>query len=276
MLPEKYLPLTTFTRVFDVGRHTRICNVTLHQVEAHKRHPFRFRHRSDQGRVAFTLVLKGMAQYQYHSSKHAELTAGSFIKMNKNEAFIADPKQEWQECSIVLDVRTLQFLNGLGFLRHKFQVEHLADSKSLCAAYLHVANSIETAQDDHTVTSAIVEWARVLTLALNKLHPSKDGIERACDWLESTVHLRPGLSQAAEHAGMSEATLRRKFRERHGNSIGRWLLQKRIEKAQALLFNHDIAEVSEALGYPDRFAFSRQFKQITGQTPGHWQRSVIG
>ena len=276
MLPQRYLPLTTFTRVFEVGRHTRLCHVTLHQMSAHKRQAFRFQHRPDQGRIAFTLVLKGMAQFKTRRADPYDLKPGALIKMHKDESFITDAKQEWLECSIVLDARTLQLLHGLGLLRHSLVVEYIEDLQPLLAAYLALARCIEAAAEDATVTQAIVDWASILTTLLNTTEPEKDGVERACDWLESTLHLRPGLAQAAAHANMSEATLRRTFRQRHGTSIGQWLLQRRIEKAQSLLYNHDIEEVSEALGYPDRFAFSKQFKQFVGQAPGQWKKSLIG
>jgi len=46
-----------------------------------------------------------------------------------------------------------------------------------------------------------------------------------------------------------------------------------MEKACHFLTNHDlsIAEVSNSVGYPDQFVFSKQFKKTIGLSPSYYR-----
>ena len=53
------------------------------------------------------------------------------------------------------------------------------------------------------------------------------------------------------------------------------LIQKRIEVAQKLLLEDkksSISKISESIGYSNQYHFIRQFKQITGVTPGQFRQ----
>ncbi len=81
--------------------------------------------------------------------------------------------------------------------------------------------------------------------------------------------------QIAASWGMSLSTLRRRFKQQMGLSIHRYALQQRVALAQRSLRETDtpIKALADALGYSDVFFFSRQFKQLTGVTPGVYRRS---
>ena len=54
------------------------------------------------------------------------------------------------------------------------------------------------------------------------------------------------------------------------------LIQKRIEVAQKLLLEDkkaSISKISESIGYSNQYHFIRQFKQITGKTPGQFRQN---
>ena len=54
-------------------------------------------------------------------------------------------------------------------------------------------------------------------------------------------------------------------------------LVRRIEQAKARLSaGATLAEVAEALGYCDQFFFARQFKTVTGQSPGARRKTFMG
>ncbi|HCD33774.1 MAG TPA: hypothetical protein DER01_15290 [Phycisphaerales bacterium] len=54
-----------------------------------------------------------------------------------------------------------------------------------------------------------------------------------------------------------------------GISPQRHLMESRIHRARHLLIETDwsITRIAQVMGYNDVYFFSRQFKQITGQTP---------
>ena len=59
----------------------------------------------------------------------------------------------------------------------------------------------------------------------------------------------------------------------------RWLLQRRIEKAKALLGDGDevaIAEVALLCGFADQSHLTRFFTAAVGVSPRVWRRSIRG
>lgn len=87
--------------------------------------------------------------------------------------------------------------------------------------------------------------------------------------------LRAGLArrwrveEIARVAGLSASQLHRVFRAATGLSPMAWLRVERINAAKPLLMNPalPLAAVAEAVGYPDPFHFSRDFKALSGRSP---------
>jgi AraC-like DNA-binding protein len=95
--------------------------------------------------------------------------------------------------------------------------------------------------------------------------------------LEELVH-RDGKVQVtparlAAHLGLSADYFARLFRKTYGVSPRAWIVRERIKMAAVrLLESHlNVSEVAEEFGYGDIFFFSRQFKQIMGQSPKHYR-----
>jgi len=84
-------------------------------------------------------------------------------------------------------------------------------------------------------------------------------------------HLDRDLSipDLAQRVHTSESNLRRVFREEMGMSLGRFMLQARINHAASLLRTTDLSvgEVALASGFSSLYAFSRSFKTQAGQPP---------
>ena len=61
----------------------------------------------------------------------------------------------------------------------------------------------------------------------------------------------------------------RVFRRIIGEAPGRYVIRCRIERARDLLLhsNESVSSIAELLRYCDAYAFSKQFKQHTGQSP---------
>ncbi len=85
----------------------------------------------------------------------------------------------------------------------------------------------------------------------------------------------PGLVQAAaELAHVSERTLRRRFLRSVGLSPRDYVRHKRMEHACDLLARSrlPIEEVATRVGYADRSAFARAFRELEGLTPADYRR----
>jgi len=84
------------------------------------------------------------------------------------------------------------------------------------------------------------------------------------------------LEQIAEAAGVSEVYFRRLFKEIFHTSPVQYIRNVRIGKAKALLSGEHstIEDVAYAVGFTNKYHFSKTFRQITGQTPRDFVESL--
>jgi AraC family transcriptional regulator len=82
------------------------------------------------------------------------------------------------------------------------------------------------------------------------------------------------LTDLATACNLSVRQFTRAFRQTTGMAPHRWLLQRRIEKAQDLLARstRSLAHVAADCGFADQSHFTRVFTRAIGITPGQWRR----
>jgi len=100
-------------------------------------------------------------------------------------------------------------------------------------------------------------------------------IDEACRRLGRDLERQISLPRVAEELGVGYERFRKVFRERTGTAPGEFRIRRRVERARAMLAQGDMSvkEVAYALGYSSAFAFSRQFKGVTGAAPSHFLRA---
>lgn len=83
------------------------------------------------------------------------------------------------------------------------------------------------------------------------------------------------VEELAFLCNMSLSSFKRKFARIYGNSPNRWLLEKKMERAAAMLRqdNRKASEIYYELGYENLSSFIQSFKQIYGITPKQYQLS---
>lgn len=105
-------------------------------------------------------------------------------------------------------------------------------------------------------------------------------LRRARDHLDRNFASEVGLSEAAKIARLSKFHFLRLFAAAYGVTPGVYLANRRIERAQDLLrtTNLTVTEVCMAVGYSSLGSFATRFREITGETPGAFQRrwAVVG
>ncbi len=84
------------------------------------------------------------------------------------------------------------------------------------------------------------------------------------------IHKPWTVEDMAKYANMSPSRFYELYKKFFGISPQKDLIIRRIHAAQAMLERGDmtIAKVAELTGYTNQYHFIRQFKQITGKTPG--------
>jgi transcriptional regulator GlxA family with amidase domain len=90
--------------------------------------------------------------------------------------------------------------------------------------------------------------------------------------LDGVIH----LAEMAEECGLSVSHFTRAFKTSFGVSPYRWLLERRIDRAKALLLANalPIADIAIWTGFSDQAAFTRAFHKMVGDSPARWQRAV--
>lgn len=97
---------------------------------------------------------------------------------------------------------------------------------------------------------------------------------RATELLRSTLDGSLRLADLARACDLSVSHFARSFKASFGVTCHRWLMERRIERAQELLAIATIplAQVAVQSGFADQAAFTRSFHRIVGMTPGRWRR----
>ncbi|MDK1386235.1 AraC family transcriptional regulator [Sinorhizobium sp. 8-89] len=83
------------------------------------------------------------------------------------------------------------------------------------------------------------------------------------------------LEALARECGLSRSHFARAFKETTGAPPHRWLLARRIERAQDLLLNSSlsITQIASSCGFADQSHFTRVFAKIVQAGPGEWRRT---
>jgi AraC-like DNA-binding protein len=108
--------------------------------------------------------------------------------------------------------------------------------------------------------------------------PLRDArIEKAITLLNSDIARRWTVELLARAVGLSRPVFARQFTRALGLSPMRYLTQRRMQVAAALLHGSDaaLAEVARRVGYESEFAFNRAFKRHYEVPPGVYRQRPI-
>jgi len=86
------------------------------------------------------------------------------------------------------------------------------------------------------------------------------------------------LHEIAGACGLSVSHFSRAFHKSTGLAPHAWLLQARVESAQAMLRSGDasLSMIAQACGFADQSHFARVFTRRVGLSPGAWRKAVLG
>jgi AraC-like DNA-binding protein len=95
--------------------------------------------------------------------------------------------------------------------------------------------------------------------------------------LDEDPQYRWTTKELAERLGISALHLCRQVHKHFGCSLRRLIVEHRIRAAAGeLTQGMSISAVAKTFGYEDPFLFSRQFRQILGQSPSAWRDAAFG
>ena len=136
---------------------------------------------------------------------------------------------------------------------------------------------------DALTTSIDVQLVRRWSNHGTKAAPSRGGLpparlRRVEDFLMAHLADDIGLDDLAAIADLSAKHFARAFRQSTGMPPHRWLIERRIDRAKALLATADLglADIAIACGFADQSHFTAAFRKSVGATPGRYRRDLLG
>jgi AraC-like DNA-binding protein len=103
-------------------------------------------------------------------------------------------------------------------------------------------------------------------------------MKQVTDHVDAHLSRRITLADMAAAAGLTRMHFAAQFRASTGTRPHDFVLQRRIERAQELLRNPELALVDVALsvGFQTQAHFTTVFKRFAGGTPHRWRRLALG
>jgi AraC family transcriptional regulator len=104
---------------------------------------------------------------------------------------------------------------------------------------------------------------------------SSGNVSRVCRFIDANLTEPLTLADLAGHAGLSRHYFSRVFRAVTGDPPMRYLMRRRIERAQRLLADrsHSVCEIAMLLHFADQSHFCRNFRRRTGYSPLQYSRA---
>lgn len=98
------------------------------------------------------------------------------------------------------------------------------------------------------------------------------------EWIERMLDRPITVAELARRAGLGERTFLRRFTAATGTTPHRWLTERRLDRAQALLESGDlpIDDIAAACGYASAAALRHQFARLRGTSPTEYRRTFAG
>ncbi len=126
--------------------------------------------------------------------------------------------------------------------------------------------------------------ARIILMRLYRLLHTAGGdrqalqarpiLQQAMRYVDENYAAALSLENVADHCQVSKFHLAHLFNRYKGRSVGKYILEKRVQRAQLLLASTDqpIEQIALRCGFADPAYFCRQFKKETGETPSGYRR----
>lgn len=136
-------------------------------------------------------------------------------------------------------------------------------------------------EDGPPSSLALESWACLILDGMRRRVPraSSGGlapwqIARLTDYLVARLDQEVGLQELADLVGLTASYVCTAFRRSVGVPPHQWQIERRIEKAKALLAGstQDVSQISLMVGYANPAHFATSFRKATGLAPRAWRR----
>ncbi|MEJ3653648.1 AraC family transcriptional regulator [Actinomycetes bacterium KLBMP 9759] len=163
--------------------------------------------------------------------------------------------------------------------------EQVVELHDVYRAVSTIDDTIGFLERDETVPSLISAsgsgWALLAQVAADAVGGGlrrTEPVRQAHDYLRRNFAKPVSVSELARTAGLSTSHFAALFRAATGSGVVEYTKRLRMARARELLItsSRDIADVAVAVGYPDPFYFSRQFRTVHGCSPSEYRSTHRG
>jgi len=118
----------------------------------------------------------------------------------------------------------------------------------------------------------------LLWLGSTDLGPARmdEHVREAVLFISRHLHERVSIGAVADAVYLSPSRLAHLFKQQTGMPVGRFIEQRRMERAQSMLESTSlpIGAISDATGFSSQFYFAARFRTLTGLSPTEWRSRV--
>lgn len=230
---------------------------------------------------AVVYLLEGGGQYADDCGRRVAVQPGDLLILTPGprHGYGPGPGQVWSECFLMYRGPLFDALEAEGIPPADTVLLRPGRDPRLMASFDDLIRAFATAspRDSRwlaTQVPALLAWALRCHGDRVALPGEQGLVEATCALLEEHLAAPIDLARVARRLDTTYDHLRKVFARHTGQSLTRYRLQRRIERAQALLVaGQSIEDVARDLGYGDRAFFTRQFTRLAGQAPGQWLRA---
>jgi AraC family transcriptional regulator of arabinose operon len=164
-------------------------------------------------------------------------------------------------------------------------VEYVIELQDLFRAVSAIEHVMQCLERDETapnlISAAGSAWALLAQIAADRVsggRRSGEPIRNAQDHLRENLAGPVSVSELAQLAGLSTSHFSALFRSATGGGVIEYVKSLRMARARELLTtsSRNVTEIAEAVGYPDAFYFSRQFRAVHGCSPTEFRSQQQG
>ena len=236
------------------------------------------------GSYALVIITRGQGSYQDANGYSADVRAGDaiFVHPTLPHTYGPDAGQTWDEFFLVFSGPAFDAWHAMGLFDPKAPLYSLDPLGEWLARF----RALSDAPDLTTPSAKALQVCRLLALLTEIVlsrppHPAAPApnlwLAQACSLLGGSLGTGADLTGLIRPLGMPYETFRRRFTREMGIAPARFRAERTVEAACHLLQYTGMtgAQIAERLGYGDEYHFSRRFKQLRGETPTQFRRSLL-
>ena len=227
-------------------------------------------------------ITSGCCTYLHEKTSHS-ISAGTVVLMNPGDVHACNPVEDqlWSYVMLYVDA---QWLAGIqqGFTEETGgMIQPIASTHTQSTALFHgltglyaqlVNPHLEVLAKHEAAILFFTAMQQALGSSVALRKPVNVRVERAAEYIDEHFLRTIRLQDICTAASLSEAYLIRAFEQRYHMTPHAYLINRRIQHAQAQLREGAlIADIAQQTGFADQAHFQRVFKKYLAATPGQYK-----